>query len=102
MLFEISYNYATGHVSKTRYITDDIRKIRVFWTFRRPESACPFIRTNKNEFLIILFFRPERCSKKYERVFLEWDAMEHAFLQPCGFFDPDIYQGGPPRKGKIP
>jgi len=51
---------------------------------------------------IILLFRPERCSKKYERVFLEWDAMEHAFLQPCGFFDPDIYQGGPPRKGKIP
>lgn len=42
--------------------------------------------------------RPERCSKKYERVFAEWDAMEHAFLQPCGFFDPDIYQGGPPRK----
>lgn len=42
--------------------------------------------------------RPERCSKKYERVFLEWDAMEHAFLQPCGFFDAEIYQGGPPRK----
>lgn len=42
--------------------------------------------------------RPERCSKKYERVFVEWDSMERAFLQPCGFFDPEIYQGGPPRK----
>lgn len=42
--------------------------------------------------------RPERCSKKYERIFIEWDRMERAFLQPCGFYDPEIPMGGPPRK----
>jgi len=42
--------------------------------------------------------RPSRCSKKHERVFNEWDALERAYLQPCGFFDPAITSGGPPRK----
>jgi len=42
--------------------------------------------------------RPNRCSKKHERVFNEWDALERAYLQPCGFFDPAIESGGPPRK----
>lgn len=42
--------------------------------------------------------RPDRCNKKHERVFNEWDALERAYLQPCGFFDPQIEDGGPPRK----
>ena len=48
---------------------------------------------------ITVLFRPARCSKKYERIFIEWDRMERAFLQPCGFYDPEIPMGGPPRKG---
>ena len=48
---------------------------------------------------LTVLFRPARCSKKYERIFIEWDRMERAFLQPCGFYDPEIPMGGPPRKG---
>lgn len=57
------------------------------------------VKTTNLCYKITFLFRPARCSKKYERIFIEWDRMERAFLQPCGFYDPEIPMGGPPRKG---
>lgn len=39
--------------------------------------------------------RPERCNNWKRRFFTQWDRMNDAFEKECGFFDPDVPNGGP-------
>jgi hypothetical protein len=40
--------------------------------------------------------RPNRCANWKKRFFAQWDRMNAAFEKECGYFNPDIPNGGPP------
>jgi len=74
---------------------------------KKNKVRTPSVRADRNKRFLSQWFdnncptsedaiRPKRCNNWKERFFTQWDRMNVAFEKECGFFDPDIPNGGPP------